>query len=160
MAQGLVEREVYRAGRGRPGHRYRLTERARRQAGNNFGDLALVLWNEIRGIKDPEVRRGLLERLARSLASLYAQRMTGETPTDRLSELRELFSDRRVGLEVKTNPTGPALTVVDCPYPDLAEHDRAICAMEKMLFAQLLDTNVHLSQCRLDGHNCCEFQVN
>ena len=70
MGLGLVERELAiadggRAGRGRPCHRYSLTEKARRQAGNNFPDLAIVLWHEIRGVKDQEIRRGLLERIAR-----------------------------------------------------------------------------------------------
>ncbi len=36
MSQGLIEREIARAGRGRPGHRYSLSEKARRQAGNEF----------------------------------------------------------------------------------------------------------------------------
>ena len=52
----------------------------------------------------------------------------------------------------------PLLTVAECPYPELAEKDRGICAVEKMLFAKLLDEPVRLSQCRLDGHSCCQFR--
>jgi hypothetical protein len=36
--------------------RFRLTEKGRRRAGANFADLAIALWQEIREIKDPEVR--------------------------------------------------------------------------------------------------------
>jgi DeoR family suf operon transcriptional repressor len=57
MAQALVDRELEHASRGRPSHRYRLTEKGRRQTGANFADLAVALWNEVRGIKDAEVRR-------------------------------------------------------------------------------------------------------
>jgi hypothetical protein len=32
--------------------------------------------------------------------------------------------------------------------------------MEKMLFSQLLDEPVRLSQCRLEGHTCCQFETN
>src|SRR3954462_15582655 len=46
MRQGLVEREPTRHGRGRPRHRYLLREKAKRQEGGNFTDLALVLWKE------------------------------------------------------------------------------------------------------------------
>jgi predicted ArsR family transcriptional regulator len=166
MGQGLVARDLARASRGRPSHRYSLTEKARRQAGSNFADLAIVLWEEMRGIKDPDVRRGLLERLATTMARMYADKISGATPTARMNSLKELFAERRVPLEIvppaESAPTGsgPVLTVVDCPYPELAEKDRGVCAMERMLFSQLLETPMRLSQCRLDGHACCQFETN
>src|SRR5688572_27454444 len=57
-ANGMIERVVTQVPRGRPSHRYSLTEKGRRETGNNFADLAVVMWNEIREIKDPEVRSG------------------------------------------------------------------------------------------------------
>lgn len=159
MGQGLVERGAAPAGRGRPSHRYSLTERARRQAGSNFADLALVLWDEIRAVKDPDIRRGLLQRLAGSLARMYRDRVAGATVHDRLQSLEQLLADRRVPAAVDGNAGDPRLTVVECPYPDLAERDRGVCAMEKLLFAELLEAPVRLSQCRLEGHSCCQFEV-
>ena len=35
---------------------------------------------------------------------------------------------------------------------------RGICAVEKMLFSNLLGGDIRLSQCRLDGHTCCTFE--
>jgi DeoR family suf operon transcriptional repressor len=178
MSLGLVEREVQisaegeRASRGRPSHRYSLTEKARRQAGNNFPDLAIVLWDEIRQVKDQEVRRGLLERIASAMATMYRDRVQGPTLAARMESLRALFGERRVPLDVARDaqpdarlpetggPSLPLLTVAECPYPELAEKDRGICAVEKMLFAKLLDEPVRLSQCRLDGHSCCQFETN
>jgi predicted ArsR family transcriptional regulator len=162
MSQGLVEREAQRAGRGRPSHRYSLTEKARRQAGNNFADLAILLWNQIREVKDVEVRRGLLQRLATGMAEMYADQVQGETTDERMESLRELFAERSVPMTV--TPAGETsgtaqLTVVDCPYPKLAEQDRGICALERMMFAELLNTPLRLSECRLDGHACCQFQT-
>ncbi len=55
----------------------------------------------------------------------------------------------------------PVLTALACPYPELAEQDRGICAVEKMLFSELLGQNVRLTECRLDGvATCCRFQTN
>ena len=169
MGQGLIAREAARNGRGRPSHRYSLTEKARRQVGNNFADLAIVLWNEVRAVKDSEVRRGLLQRLASSLAGLYQRHISGNTPADRMDSLKELLAERRVPVDVQVTErassesrqasTGSMLTVVSCPYPELAEHDRGICAMENMLFTELVGTPMKLSQCRLDGHECCQFQT-
>src|SRR5262245_28104113 len=101
MKQGMIERVTQRpvtgrSGRGRPEHRYSLTEKARRQAGNNYSDLALVLWNELRGIKDDEVRRGLLQRIADHLTALYRDALNGSTPQERMESLKTLFAERRV----------------------------------------------------------------
>jgi DeoR family transcriptional regulator, suf operon transcriptional repressor len=159
MSQGLVGREATRAGRGRPSHRYLLTDKARRQVGNNYGDLALMLWDEIRSVKDPGLRQGLLRRVAMSLARLYAGRVAGSSVVARMEAVKEVFAERRVPLAVTGGGDAPVLTVLDCPYPELAEKDRSICAVEKMLFAELLAAPMKLTQCRLEGHSCCQFQA-
>lgn len=159
--QGLVERSAVRDGRGRPRHEYVLTAQARRQVGDNFADLAMALWGEIRSVKDPETRRGLLERIADSLASQYAERIRGGSAAERLQDVQAILRERRVPAAVKESETGGAsLTVLDCPYPVLAEQDRGICAVERMLFSRLVGQGLRLSQCRLDGHACCQFETN
>ncbi len=160
MAQGYVAREVSRAGRGRPSHRYTVTEKARREAGANYGDLALVLWQEIRSVKDLEVRRGLLERIAAALATSYGHLISGTSVAQRMESVARLMAERRVPFAVDTSAELPVLVAHECPYPQLAEADRGVCAVENMLFSKLLDTKLHLAQCRLDGHNCCQFEIN
>ncbi len=161
MAQGLVDREIARAPRGRPAHRYRLTEKGRRQTGANFVDLALALWNEVREIKDPQVRRGLLERVARRMADMYASQVQGSTTTERMRGVSRLFAERNVPFEVEDSPNSlPVLTAVACPYPELAERDRGICALERMMFSELVGDGLKLANCRLDGDDCCRFAAN
>ena len=159
MAQGLVTRITTRNTRGRPSHRYSLTEKARRAAGNNFADLAEVLWDELRGIKDVEVRRGLLTRVAERLADRYADRLHSSTPAGRMEEVEQILNERRIPVTVETRPDVSQLTVLSCPYPELAEKDRGICAVERMLFSKLVAAPVNLAECRLDGHDCCRFQT-
>jgi DeoR family suf operon transcriptional repressor len=162
MAQGYIDREIDRAGRGRPSHRYVLTEAGRRKTGANFGDLAIALWEEIRSIADPEVRKGLIQRLSRRLAQMYADKVVGETLETRMQAVAELFQDRQIPFEVEPAAAPnqlPVLTALACPYPDLAEQDRSVCAMERMLFSELLGQSVKLSKCRLDGEDCCTFEA-
>jgi predicted ArsR family transcriptional regulator len=160
MTQGLIDREVSRAGRGRPSHRYRLTDKGRRQTGANFADLALALWNEVRTIQDPEVRRGLLQRIAKTMASMYGDRITGATTAERMRSVSRMFAERNVPFEVEGTPELPVLTAVGCPYPELAEQDRSVCAMERMMFAELVGDGLRLTDCRLDGDTCCRFVAN
>jgi predicted ArsR family transcriptional regulator len=162
MGQGLVERRVVKAVRGRPSHFYALTERGRRQTGDNFSDLAVALWDEVRAVRDPEIRRGLLQRVAHRMAEKYADQVTGETVGERMEALAEVYRDRQIPLEVSHDSNEktrlPVLTALACPYPDLAEKDRTVCSMERMMFSELLGANVRLTQCRLDGGACCTFE--
>ena len=159
MDGGLIGREAAKAGRGRPSHRYSLTEKGRRQAGNNFGDLALALWQEVRAVDDPEVRNGLLQRVAKTVAGVYADRVTARAPGERMQQVAELMSDRNVPFSLEGTAELPVLTAWACPYPTLAEQDRSVCAMENMMFTELVGEKVKLSECRLDGGTCCRFQT-
>lgn len=158
LAGGEVERTTEKSGRGRPIHRYEITEKGRRKSGNNFGLLAIALWQEVRQIKDPEIRRGLLSRISSRLAGSYAAEVRGTSLQERMESLAKAFSDRRMPFEVDYTNELPMLAATACPYPDLAEQDRSVCSMEKMMFSELLGENLHLSNCRLDGGGCCTFE--
>jgi predicted ArsR family transcriptional regulator len=158
LAQGHVERAAEPISRGRPVHRYSLTEQGRRRAGTNFADLAMALWHEVRDIKDVEIRRGLLKRLSERLADQYKGQVRGEQIGERLDSMAELFGQRHIGLEVDRSGDLPLLRATACPYPDLAEQDRTVCSMERMMFSELVGQNLRLTNCRLDGHNCCTFE--
>lgn len=159
MDQGLVAREAVVEGRGRPSHRYRLTEAGERSAGDNYDDLAKALWEEVRAIEHREIRRGLLGRIAARLSSVYREQIEGETSPERMRSLAGLMASREIPMEVEETDEGPTLTVLACPYPELAEQDRTVCAMERQLFAELVEEPLRLSGCRLDGESCCTFQV-
>lgn len=159
---GLVERSGADRppGRGRPSHRYRLTTKGRQSGGDNFRDLALVLWREIRSVREPDVRRGLLARIGSAMAGAYRDRISGPTPEARLERVADLLRERRISCAVAgAEPGGglPVLTTYACPYPDLAEVDRGICAAERQMLEELVGTDVKLSECRLDGGSCCRF---
>jgi DeoR family suf operon transcriptional repressor len=158
MAQGLIERELIRdTGRGRPSHKYLLTDKGKRKTGANFVDLAIALWHEVRAIEDPDVRRGLLQRLAHRMADMYGTQIQGQTLIERMESAAKLFGERDVPFEVDCSGELPVLTAVACPYPELAEQDRSVCAMERMMFSEVFGSDVRLDACRLDGDDCCTF---
>ena len=159
MVQGLVDRELARAGRGRPSHRYALTDKGRRQTGANFVDLALALWKEVRGIEDSEVRRGLLQRIAKTMAAMYGPQISGETTAERMQAVSRVFAERDVPFDVEESGSLPVLTALACPYPELAEQDRGICSLERMMLSELVGDSLRLSDCRLDGDECCRFEL-
>ena len=161
MRAGLVERRTVARPRGRPAHSYSLTAAGRRLGGDNFSDLSLVLWREIRGIREPAVRQGLMSRIGSALAAMYRPEVAGSSVAERLRSLAEVMRRRNVSCDVEAPATGTGdlavLTSYSCPYPDLAEQDRSICAAERLMLQDLVGTAVTLSECRLDGATCCRF---
>lgn len=172
MRDGMVARDVLRPGatsdpgtrsRGRPAFGYRLTDKGRRAGGDNFRDLALVLWREIRSIPSPEIRRGLVSRIGSAMAGAYRDRVSGRGVRERLEETVGLFRERRIACSVE--PADPAsgrlavLTSHVCPYPELAERDRSICVAERHMLQDLVGARVTLASCRLDGAEGCRFVV-
>ena len=157
MTDGLIERQAENKGRGRPNHRYSLTEKGERSAGTNFADMADVLWDEIKSVENPEIRRGLLKRIAGRLAERYRNEVGGETLGDRMTALAGVMGEREIPFRVDQTGSLPVLSALSCPYPELAMRDRSVCTMEKMMLSEILGENVRLSECRLDGATCCTF---
>jgi predicted ArsR family transcriptional regulator len=158
LASGDIERQTERTSRGRPLHRYRLTDQGRRRAGANFADLATVLWEELRSVDDPQIRRGLLQRISGRLTALYRGRISGSSLDERMESLAAIFRERQIPFEVDRGHELPMLRAAACPYPDLAEQDRTVCSMERLMVSELLGEKVRLSECRLDGQSCCTFE--
>jgi predicted ArsR family transcriptional regulator len=159
MNQSMIEREAIRAGRGRPKHRYSLTDKGVRQTGSNFTDLALALWGEIKMVGDENVGRDLLKRISRALAAGYASQIQGTSPAERLQSLADLLEQRRIPVSIGTSGDHTTLTAHACPYPNLAEKDSSVCQMEKMMFSELIGSEVELTQCRRDGGGECRFET-
>jgi predicted ArsR family transcriptional regulator len=159
MAQGLIRRTEQNKGRGRPEHRYSLTEEAELLLGQNYADLAMTLWSEIKAFEDRAVGMKVLRRVADRLAERYRRQMPGRDVTERLGDLRNLLAERGIDVEVDERGRLPVLRQHSCPYHDLAKVDRTVCGIEMRMFEKALDSDLKLSQCRLDGHNCCEFEL-
>jgi predicted ArsR family transcriptional regulator len=159
MSQSLVQREAVRSGRGRPRHQYWLTEKGLRLTGSNFTDLALTLWRELRAMGDPESRREILRRIAKGLAEKYADQIRGTTANERMHALKDLLAQRRIPATVQESGGRSVLTTHACPYPNLADHDKSVCTMERLLFSELVGRDVDLAKCRLEGDPECQFHA-
>jgi len=167
MRGGIVGRSSLPRPRGRPSHTYSLTEKGQRTGSDNFRDLAMVLWNEVRSVKEPAVRQGLLSRIGSAMAGMYRDQISGSTAEERLESVATLFRARQFACDVNLAQGSPSgtqsrrnlavLTTYSCPYPELAEQDRGICSAERLMLQELVGTPVQLSECRLDGASCCRF---
>lgn len=159
VAAGFVARREVHEGRGRPHHVYSVSERGLRELGDNYSELATILWNELRNIPDSHVRRAIFERVQDTLAERYGRGVDGRTVPERVEQLRSRLAENGFDVEVDVQGRLPILRENNCPYYDLASSDPAICELEQKVFEQVLGTTLALTHRCVDGHNCCEFQA-
>lgn len=158
-AQGFVEREVIRTGRGRPHHDYRVTDSGLRQLGDNYSELAILLWREMRSINEPEIRERIVNRLKSSLVQRYGAEIQGDTLEARMRGLQAALERRGFQMEIGCRDNLPILRENNCPYQELAGEDPGICELEKQVFEEILGVELKLACCSRDGHNSCEFHA-
>lgn len=159
QAAELVSRELVRTSRGRPHHVYRVTQLAIRELGDNYADLAQILWRELKNIEEPAVRERVVNRVEDALARQVGN-VTASAPLDhRVAQLTGALRDRGFQVEMDRSKALPILRENNCPYFELASEDSTICEMEREVFRRVLGADVKLTQCCLDGHHCCEFEA-
>ena len=158
MALGLVSRNHSIEGRGRPSYLYQLTDKGERAQPNNLGDLAEVLWNEVRQIADRSTRDQIILGAVQRLADKYESEVHGSTTAERMEAITQLFAERSIPVEFEQNDGLPLIKVSGCPYPTLVKEDRQICDLEKELLSRIIGHPVTLCQCQHDGDSCCIFR--
>lgn len=157
---GLIASALQSQTRGRPRHLYRVTAEGLHALGENYRQLAIVLWQSISQFEDADVRQRLMQRVQDGLAEQFQRAFT---PSDSMHRRVDLLAQemRANGFPVQSEVTNglPILRETCCPFPLLAEMDEGICDLERQVLQQALGAPVEFrSRCR-DGHGCCEFQV-
>jgi predicted ArsR family transcriptional regulator len=155
---GFVDRQTIRSGRGRPYHTYRITENGRRQLGDNYSNLARLLWRELHSIDEAEVRERVAGRIRDALVREYGANVSGAELSDRFAQLGAALALRGFSVEIDSRELLPVLRENHCPYHDLARQDSGICELEQEVFEQVLGVPLTLASCCRDGGQCCEFQ--
>ena len=157
---GLIERRKHGVGRGRPLFNYFLTAKGAQQAGVSYSDLAIALWSEIKMIESTEVKAKLMDRVSQRMGGSFRELLADGPIEERMQLMAGLLSNRKIPTCMTSGIGLPILEVQACPYPDLVghEHDRSVCNMETRVLSAALGQEMELSQCRLDGHSCCQFK--
>jgi predicted ArsR family transcriptional regulator len=158
QGQGFVSRVMVRSGRGRPHFVYQVSELGLNQLGENYSDLALILWQEMQSIEEPVLRERVVRRVRESMVQRYGRTDRSRSLSDRLRQLQVSLTDRGFDVEIDESGDLPILRENSCPYQELASSDVGICGLEQEVFGEVLGTRITLTKCCRDGHHCCEFQ--
>lgn len=160
LAEGLIRATTAAAsGVGRPGRLYELSDSARSLFACYCEDLALNLYDELLADQGPEIVNSLLDRVGDKLAVRYRSQIKGRALQERVRSFANILDDRGIMSEVSHETDVIMLHEYSCPYHELAAVHREICDMEQDMMAQVLDADVELTNCMMDGHQNCSFSV-
>jgi predicted ArsR family transcriptional regulator len=161
QALGFVQRRAVPADRGRPHHVYEATDTARRELGQNYAELATLLWEEMRQIEDAPTRERLLGRVRKAMVEQFRGRVTASSPRERMTELATALNERGFQVEAASRAGDPedlpVLREHTCPYHEIASQDTSICELEQAVFAEVVGSPLELTHCCQRGDRVCEF---
>jgi len=157
---GLLVSEQRLQPRGRPKNVYHVTEDGLHSLGEDYRELAVVLWEVIVGVEDSAVKEQLISQVRDRLADRFRRKLTEtSSPDERLDQLAEEMKSSGFNVESDHSARLPILRETNCPFPMLADVDETICQVERQVLEQVLGAPVEFkNRCR-DGHHCCEFEV-
>ncbi|MEZ6059203.1 MAG: MarR family transcriptional regulator [Planctomycetaceae bacterium] len=159
-SSGLLESGVQSQRRGRPRNIYQVTAKGLHSLGEDYRELAVVLWKTIAGIDDSAIRQQLFSEVRDRLADRFRRRLTDTESIDvRLDELAGEMKSSGFNVESDHSTSLPILRETNCPFPLLADVDEAICQVERQVLEQVLGAPVRFKHRCRDGHHCCEFEV-
>lgn len=157
---GFVRRTLERTGRGRPRYRYEATDAALSALfTNNQRLLAPALLRALREIGGPELSQAVLDRVSQALADHYSGRIRSTLPHERLRELAEVLQDEGVLVDFEESHGRYVIRERTCPYIDMIDEDRTVCAVEKRMMEQVTGGPIKAVACRLDGCPGCTFEM-
>jgi DeoR family suf operon transcriptional repressor len=159
QASGAIRAEKVREGVGRPHYVYSATPQAHNLFYKDYGELARLLLEEVNETQGPDALQGVLRRVGDRLADVYRDQVWGQELADRVGAWAELLDKRGVPVELEQTEDGYVLREYGCPYQNVAAENRAVCEMEQVVMARLLESGVKLTQCVLDGHRGCQFTI-
>lgn len=155
----LIARTQVKEGRGRPHYTYSVTPLGMRLLGDNYAELANILWEELKSIDNEELRCRMATRIQTALVQQYGRNVNAPSLNGRMEQLKEALEERGFVVELDHSGPLPILREHNCPYHDIASGDASICELEQRVFERVLGTKMNLAECCLDGHHCCEFQA-
>lgn len=160
---GYVERgELLETG-GRPGQTYRLSTKGYDLFPKQYSWFSEVLLDAMKSQMGPEGLRTLMTRLGEEVATQAAEKVQGETLSQRIEEIARLMNDlayqaetARTGRELPGQP--PVIEATNCVYHALATRFPEICQFDIALLSKLSGAQIVHEQCIIRGGGSCRFR--
>lgn len=159
-AEGLVEKESVRRKVGRPYYVYSLTNQGHELFPKRYVSLTNRLLSEMKNQLPPDMLSGLFSAVVDNIVDEHRDQFENRPFEERLDFLVELLEQEGFLARWEKDDNGRyLLTEYSCPYLSVgSEHDE-VCAFDRELMVNVLQTPVKQHSCMLDGADCCQFTI-
>lgn len=157
---GLVEFEVERQDRGRPGYVYYLTEKAEMLFPTGYNTFALNVLNQVRVIFGEVAVSNVFCGLANDLVTSLKPKLEGLSFDKKVKKLCSLMNERGYDITLRKLQDGSYLLKQrNCPMVAVATSYDQICNEELRTYKELLEVNI-LRECRIAaGAVSCDYRI-
>lgn len=155
----LVEAREERGRVGRPTLVYSLTEKADSLFPKSYDVLASVLLEEIRATEGNEKLHQMLHNVAQRLADPFSDRVKGKPLPDRVRETARIMEEQGCLVDCLEADGDYYIDEYTCPFPKVAERDRAICALHVEFVSLLSGGDTRLTRSLLRGEQACTYRI-
>jgi predicted ArsR family transcriptional regulator len=156
---GLVDAREERGRVGRPTLVYSLTEQADWLFPKGYDTLANVLLEEIRATEGNEKVQMLLQNVARRLAAPHAERLAGRPLPERVQETARALQEQGCLVDWSEGNGEYFIDEYTCPFPRVAERERAVCALHVEFVRLLSGSDTRLTRSLLRGERACTYRI-
>lgn len=156
---GLVDAHEERGRVGRPTLVYSLTGKADSLFPKTYDLLASVLLEEIRANDGNERLQKLLRQVAKRLAAPYQDRMRGKDLAGRVKETAAILDEQGCLTDWSEEDGEFFIDEYSCPFPKIAEADRAVCALHVEFVGILAGSDAKLTRSLLRGERACTYRI-
>ena len=157
---GLVDSREERGRVGRPTLVYSLTEKADSLFPKTYDALATVLLEEVRSSQGNQHLHELLHKVAVRMASPYSDRVQGKPLPDRVQETARIMEEQGCLVDVRQSEGDDYyIDEYTCPFPKVAQQDRAVCALHVDFVGILAGGDARLTQSLLRGERACSYRI-
>ena len=157
---GLVDSREERGREGRPPQVYSHTQKADALFPKTYDALATVLLEEVRSSQGNQQLHELLHKVAVRMASPYSDRVQGKPLPDRVQETARIMEEQGCLVDVRQSEGDEYyIDEFTCPFPKVAQQDRAICALHVDFVGILAGGDARLTQSLLRGERACSYRI-
>ena len=159
QAEGLIKSSEARHGVGRPHLVYVLTDAAHERFPARYMRLSERLLDELKVSLPPAALEEMFTRMAEGMVAEYAARLEGKPLEEKMGLLIEMLGAE--GFMARWNRTGETISLTEytCPYLVIGQRHPEVCAIDRTVIEQVLQTKVEKTTCVLEGGSNCVFLI-
>jgi len=156
---GLVRSREERGHVGRPALVYTLSEAGEALYPKHYDDLANAVLAEAHAVAGSEKFQVILRRAAIRFAEPYRERLEGHSVAERVREAAAVLNERACLADYRAQDEDFLISQYTCPFPNVARHNSAVCALDVEFIRQLVGADARLVRSLLRGDRTCTYRI-